>query len=291
MIEKTRQFGSDTHLIGTFTEPDLPAGPQSPLVVLLTNAGVISRSGPHRINVSLARRFATIGIRSLRWDMGGLGDSGRPVTALPVREQSIADTRAAMDEAGRMFGVSRFVMIGFCSGAEAAYYTALQDERLVGVVLFDLFTYPTWKTHLLRARDRFRRYGALSAMRRLTVAVTGHLVRRFQRLFTRGAESPSTTPTLREFAGRLDELHGRGTRVLILHSVESELHNYEEQFRDNFEAFGIVGKIDCGYLRKCNHVFTTPEGQESFVSTVVEWVQRLQLAETPSRDTRSKGRP
>jgi pimeloyl-ACP methyl ester carboxylesterase len=259
-------------------------------MVLLTNAGVISRGGPHRINVLLARRFAAIGLRSLRWDMSGLGDSGRPSSTLPMREQFIADTRAAMDEAQRMCGVSRFVMIGFCSGAESAYHTALRDQRLVGILLFDLFTYPTWRTHLLRAKHRIRRFGFLSAMRRLTLAIARHLLRRRLLISARGGESPSTTPSREEFAARLSELHHRGTRVLILHSAESELHNYEEQFRDNFQRFGIIGKIDYAYLRECDHGLTTAEGQRSLVSTAVEWVQRLQATEMPSRSCIALGR-
>lgn len=275
MTETTRQFGSEEHLIGTFTEPDATDRTQPGVMVLLTNAGVISRGGPHRINVRLARCFAALGLCSLRWDMSGLGDSGRPRRALPMREQFIADTRAAMDEAQRMCGVSRFVMIGFCSGAEAAYYTALRDDRLIGVVLFDLFVYPTWRTHLLRVKHRIRRYGFLSAMRRLATAVARRLVPRRLPITARGGEAPSTTPARREFAARLSELHNHGTRVLILHSAESELHNYEKQFHDNFQKFGIIGKIEYAYLRECDHVFTTAEGQISLVSTAVEWVQRL----------------
>ena len=139
MMETTRFFGAHKHLVGTFTEPEAHQPASGSVMVLLTNAGVISRSGPHRINVLLARRFSALGLRSLRWDLSGLGDSARPAQALPMYEQFVADTRAAMDEAQRMYGVSRFIMIGFCSGAEVAYYTALKDERLIGLALFALF--------------------------------------------------------------------------------------------------------------------------------------------------------
>lgn len=281
MSETTRQFGSGRHLIGTFTQPDATDGPPSGLMVLLTNAGLISRSGPNRMNVRLARHFAAMGIPSLRFDMSGLGDSGRSGSPLPLREQTVEDARAAMDEAQRMCGVSRFVMIGFCSGAEAAYTTALQDERLAGVVLFDLFTYPTWRTHLLRLRHRIRRYGFLSAIGRLALTITRHVIGRTSRLLSSPeGESPSTTPARKEFAARLNELHGRGTRVLILHSVESEMHNYAEQFRDGFRKFGLVGKIDYKYMQESDHVFTTPEAQKSLVAIAAEWVLRLQSSTT-----------
>lgn len=274
MIETTRQFGAQKHLVGTFTEPDSMRAGRPAVMALLTNAGVISRSGPHRINVTLARRFAAMGVRSLRWDLSGLGDSGRPTGALPMREQFIADTRAAMDEAQRTYGVTRFVMIGFCSGAEVAYYTALRDERLVGLMLFDLFIYPTWKTHLVRVGRRIRKYGVLGAVRRLSAAVLRKLARRRpQTAPDTGEPPPSTAPALPDFAARLSELHARGTRTLLMYSGEVELHNYEKQFRDNFNRFGIVGKVDYAYLSECDHVFTTTEGQNALIAVVNRWTQ------------------
>ena len=281
-MESTRQFGQENHLVGTFTDPDGTRAQRQAVMVLLTNAGLISRNGPHRINVHLARRFAAMGLRSLRWDMSGLGDSDRRSSALPMREQFIADARAAMDEAQRRYGVLRFVMIGFCSGAEVAYYTALQDERLVGAVLLDMFTYPTWKTQLLRVKHLISRHGLLSAIRRLALGSLKRLIRRRQVASIHNGETPSTTPPRKEFAARLNELHARGTRVLILYSGELELHNYEKQFHDNFHRFGLVGKVDYAYLRECDHVFTTAEGQQALVSTAANWVQELQSAEKPS---------
>lgn len=274
MIETTRQFGSEKHLVGTFTEPDATPARRAGVMVLLTNAGVISRSGPHRINVRLARHFAAAGLRSLRWDMSGLGDSARPRSTLPMREQFIADTRAAMDEAQRRYNISRFVMIGFCSGAEVAYYTALRDERLVGVALFDLFVYPTWKTQMIRIGLRIRRHGVFSAARRLAAALIRHIAQRRPAAPAGQEEEPtSTTPPREEFAARLSELHARGTRTLILFSGEIERHNYAEQFRDIFHRFGIVQKVDYAYLRECDHVFTTAEGQQALISTTARWMQ------------------
>lgn len=286
IVENTHQFGSDGHLVGTFAEPDTTGALYPRVMVLLTNAGIISRSGPHRINVQLARSFAARGIRSLRWDMSGLGDSGRPSDSRSMREQLVADTRAAMDEAQRTCGVARFVMIGFCSGAEAAYYTALNDARLVGIALFDLFTYATWKTHWLRMKQRIRRHGLLSAGGRLAISIMRSVIRPRMR----GSAAGGATPSRAEFAGRLSELHDRGTRVLIIESAEADLHNYEHRFRDNFGRFGIVGKVDYAYLRECDHVFTTAEGQMSLVTTAVEWVQRLQVTEIPKRGPVPLGR-
>ena len=56
MIEQSLIFGPERHLVGTVTLPEQPVVGQ--VMLLLTNAGVIPRVGPHRVNVKLARHFA-----------------------------------------------------------------------------------------------------------------------------------------------------------------------------------------------------------------------------------------
>jgi len=78
--------GSAPRLFGILTEPEgAPLGP----TVLLLNAGLIHHIGPARLWVSLARRFAAAGMRCLRFDLSGLGDSpvrpGSPPRRLPAR--------------------------------------------------------------------------------------------------------------------------------------------------------------------------------------------------------------
>ena len=87
MAEQTLILGVERHLVATLTAAT-PSGAGSPrCVAVLTNSGVIPRSGPHRMNVHLARRFAEMGIPSIRFDMSGLGDSRRSSGTLPVVQQ------------------------------------------------------------------------------------------------------------------------------------------------------------------------------------------------------------
>lgn len=285
MREITRNFGAERHLVATFTEPVATPALHG-VMALFTNAGVISRIGPHRINVTLARRLAALGLRSMRWDLSGLGDSGRPERPLPLREQFVADTRAAMDEAQRQYGADRFLMVGFCSGAEVAYYTALHDDRLAALVLFDLFVYPTWKTQAIRIARRVRKHGMIDAVRRIGRAVVRGCVRALaRRRRAADAQAAARKPSRAEFATRLARLHARGTRVLILYAGELDTYNYERQFHDRFRRFGIVDKIDCAYLRQSDHVFTTARAQQALLSTVVPWTEAWLAAATARTGT------
>jgi pimeloyl-ACP methyl ester carboxylesterase len=149
MIEEvTHVFGSEDRLVGISTR--LAAG-RPKLGVVLINAGVIHRVGPHRSSVKLARALAPLGAVVLRFDLSGVGDSQLSTRALPYHEQAVEDVRDALDMLRGEFGVQRFVVFGICSGAVHACSTALADDRVVGVVLFDGYAYPTWKTPIATA--------------------------------------------------------------------------------------------------------------------------------------------
>src|SRR5262245_18911200 len=86
------RFGSVEELVGILSHPAAPAQ----TAVLLLNAGVLHRIGPHRLHVTLARRLAELGFPALRLDLGGIGDSVASTEAPTFRESAVADTRLAI---------------------------------------------------------------------------------------------------------------------------------------------------------------------------------------------------
>jgi alpha-beta hydrolase superfamily lysophospholipase len=162
MNEQTIVFGPDRNLIGTFTLPSRAAPEYAGAMALLTNAGVIPRIGPHRLNVKLARRLAELGIATLRFDLSGLGDSRRSSSRRTTGEQFIFDTRCAMDLAQAQFGAARFFMVGFCSGGDVAHVTALEDARLRAILMWDSYVYPTREAKVRGLLLRLRRACARS---------------------------------------------------------------------------------------------------------------------------------
>ena len=117
VIERAVRIGAES-LFGIVTEPQDAELAPMPTVVFL-NAGVLPHAGPARLWVEMARSWAAQGVRVLRLDLGGLGDSptrpGRqqdevyPVEAI---EDIIDAVRfiAPADPAG-------VVLVGLCSGA------------------------------------------------------------------------------------------------------------------------------------------------------------------------------
>ena len=157
--EQTLTLGPGGRLVATLTLPQGAAVVRGAPTALLTNSGVISRVGPHRINVRIARWLATRGVASIRFDLSGLGDSRRAPGTRPQLEQWTADTVAVMDWAAQHLGSDAFFMVGLCSGAEVALRSALADSRLHGVLLWDMYAYPTPRSRRRAFAFRLRRAG------------------------------------------------------------------------------------------------------------------------------------
>ncbi|MEM9262629.1 MAG: alpha/beta hydrolase, partial [Pseudomonadota bacterium] len=128
MKEKILKFGYDKSLLGLLTQPGRDIGASSIGVVLL-NAGIVHRIGPHRLNVKLARRLARLGIPTLRFDQSGLGDSPPSRAAVGYEQQAVNDVSSAIDTIMAETASTSVVLVGMCSGADNAYKTALADER------------------------------------------------------------------------------------------------------------------------------------------------------------------
>jgi pimeloyl-ACP methyl ester carboxylesterase len=112
-------------LSGIITEPLEPHG--GPTVMLL-NVSNDRRIGPNRLWVSLARRWAQEGFRSVRFDLSGLGDSGtwdgqdREVLRIPEHFDDVFEMAAHVSPEDP----SDVVLIGLCSSAYQAIDSAFQ---------------------------------------------------------------------------------------------------------------------------------------------------------------------
>ena len=121
-------------LFGMVTEPDPPPEPRadaSPTVVFLS-AGALDHTGAGRMWVELARRFADHGLRCVRVDIDGVGETfGRPdlprqVPKPPEAIDDLADLAEALgDPEGR-----NLVFVGLSSGGYHAIEAGLRLHPL-----------------------------------------------------------------------------------------------------------------------------------------------------------------
>ncbi|HEY4262246.1 MAG TPA: alpha/beta fold hydrolase [Schlesneria sp.] len=145
-VRETALCLSDSpHLFGILSEPATSPEVDRPTIILL-NAGAAYRIGPGRMNVEMARQFASHGFRCLRLDLNGLGDS--IATDASQENDSYAptvfrDIGLTMQALRQRFGPQRFVLMGLCSGAYAAFQAAAQfdDVDLVEGIMINPLTY------------------------------------------------------------------------------------------------------------------------------------------------------
>jgi pimeloyl-ACP methyl ester carboxylesterase len=284
MKEETVLFGRGQGLVGTLSVPSRRTGSVG---IILLNAGMIHRIGPHRVNVRLARELARHGIASIRFDLAGHGDSARPSGLLSFRDQAVEDIQQAADALANATALQRFAVFGICSGAYHAFNAALKDERLTALMLFDAFRYPTWKTRLiyyltrLRQPQRLRRAARLCAR---TLRRTVHSQEPPAAARTPAAELErlgviDVFPAKEEVGSGLRTLLDRGVRIFVINSG-STMHeyNYTRQFEETFSEYGVAGRVRVGFKPDLDHQFTGNSEQQAFIAELVEWATASGLA-------------
>lgn len=153
------QFGRDQRLHGVVSEAHEPAE-GAPMVVLVS-AGLTGKPGPYRLYVDTARELAGLGISTLRFDLGGIGNSQIDNPQQPLLDRTNADIEAALDYLSATYGCKAFILGGLCSGAEDSFRYAKTDARVCGVVMIDPHAYDTayWRLRKYLCRHFFDRVG------------------------------------------------------------------------------------------------------------------------------------
>jgi dienelactone hydrolase len=273
--DEVLRIGPEQQLAGILSHPQKIADPAARPGVVLLNAGVLHRVGPHRLHVHLARQLAALGFASLRLDLGGVGDSISSSNALTFRESAVADTRLAMNRLQELHGHRTFVLFGVCSGADNALATALTDHRVAGIVVVDPPTYPTRRAQLRMLRHRLRNQSPWSTMRWGLTLVERQLRERLARARGQEVEEDLTPgreiPPAETYQDQMIALTDRGVRALALYSgAHRERYNHPDQV---FEALpALRGRIDHIWFPRANHTFTQLDAQGELLTAVTRWI-------------------
>ncbi|HPG89517.1 MAG TPA: alpha/beta hydrolase [Hyphomicrobium sp.] len=275
MTEQAMTFGPGGAMIGILTRPTTPR--KNAPVVLLTNAGVIPRQGPHRINVKLARALALQGIASLRFDLSGNGDSGSIGNTEGICAQAVNDLQSAMDAVNNAMGTSRFLIVGICSGAVHAYNVALADERVSGILMFDGFWYRSRYTTPIR--DVKRALDAdwasrIAAIKRRFVPtnVAEEPTAESQAANSMAANNPYSSPPIEDYKAAMRKLFNRGTDVFVLFGGSViDYYSYAGQFKDVFAGEPFYADVRCEFHPDIDHTFISRHAQQKLLALACDW--------------------
>jgi len=136
-IETPRMETAPLCMFGILSEPDA-AVPRSDYCLLYLNAGGVRHTGPNRMWVESARRWASRGVTSLRLDLQGIGESdGEQVIDVPslYRETFVQQIEIAIGRLREYTGATRFGTIGLCSGACWAFHAAARIPEVDSSIL------------------------------------------------------------------------------------------------------------------------------------------------------------
>ncbi len=188
--------GPSGPLFGILTEP--LAGRRE-LTGLLLNAGPQRRTGPNRMWVEIARRWAAQGVSTLRLDLAGIGDSeGDPTVLARVAEfykpTYAEQARAAIEMLAERGLPQRFVTLGLCAGSYWSSQAALADERVAAVVMLNPRTlvFDEWRhsvKHTRRVKERMFLRSTWRKVIRGEIKLARHL-ELGRRLVTQAAAAP-----------------------------------------------------------------------------------------------------
>ena len=222
-------------------------GATAPVCAVLLNAGALRRIGPNRTWIELSRRWAALGVPTVRVDFAGIGDSDGDERAIATdsglySQAMIDQTLALLDDLAGRGLPPRFVLVGLCSGAYWALHAALADPRVAGAFMINLYSF-YWSEALVAERDRRETVTALRSgvlgrlargeissyhVRRALNSIRGGLRPR-----SRSVEGSQET----EVGLALDKLRDQGTEVLLALSEGEPLY-------DQFEREGRLARMD-----------------------------------------------
>ncbi len=275
--EKAIRFGKTASMVGIVTEPDARSDGSGKTAAIFINSGILHRVGACRLHTQIARALAPSGITSLRFDLSGIGDSDARRDTLSFEESSVVETREAMDYLEAAKGISRFVLIGLCSGADVGHLTALADDRVIGLVMFDAWCYRTPGFY-------YHHYGP--RLFKLSVWKNSIAVRRAQ-MFAPKAMGPSSNedvvyempryvrvfPPKTKVAADLRIFAKRGVNIFIVFTGgQEELYNHQTQYERSFRGIDFRGRLRVEFLKDATHIFTGLDHQEYLVREVAEWL-------------------
>ncbi len=273
MTQNPVRFGRDDSLLGMVTLPTHPA--PAAVACLMLNMGANHRVGPRRINVKLAHALAARGVSSLRFDLGGIGDSDALDTAHDLPTRAVHDLQAGMDLIEATLGIRQFVIVGMCSGAEHAMSVAAVDARVVAVSLFDGFAFPQRRTRWERT---LRRALAAPAHPSFAGKTRRWLKRHVLRIEPAKAlpgfftEEVSPEVTAAWFATTMRVLAERKVAMQLLYSGSLHVCDHDRDQLGAFKGEPFAQGLQYEFMREVDHTVCTAKGQQLFLQCVGDWV-------------------
>jgi pimeloyl-ACP methyl ester carboxylesterase len=276
--ERAVQFGRTGDLFGIWCEP---INPGAALPVVILGAGILHRIGPSRISVHLARALATRGHPVLRFDLSGIGDSGRAPE--PSLEDAVqADIRDAVsvatERAKGSVWAEQVALVGFCAGADNALFVGAADPRIRAAVLFDPTVHKTAGFHrrkLLQRLSSAETWNNVLSGRSLRLRLEEALAPQEAQAKPPGyygllvASAEETDRRARAFCD-----HGGELRYVLSRGAQRYC-NAPEQVSEALPTAFSPEQVHVVWAEQLDHVFSTRPQVRWFIDDTTSWLASL----------------
>ncbi len=263
MKESACRFGEHGQLAGVITEP-VGTAPRAAFV--LVSAGLTPKFGPFRLYAQLARRLAAEGVLTLRFDLGGIGDSGQGYGGHPLKKRTELEIKAAVDFLSESREVEAVVLGGLCSGAEDSFRYAEHDARVAGVVLIDAFGYKTagWRFRDLAIRAARRALWALGLLS-IDAPAGGRALIDYKPM-----DHPEARRILRALIGRKVAMH------FVYTGGMRESFNHKGQFKAMFDGIEFQGLVSLDYFPQLRHTQALEADRRAVIEAITSRVTAVE---------------
>lgn len=291
-------FGPDRKLAGVLCEP---RGATPKATVVLLNTGANYHIGCGRSSVDYARSLAAHGVASLRIDSLGIGDSDwveRGPRSVLYREERHADVSAALDFLAAR-GLTNVTLMGICSGAALALYSALKDQRVRGLMLaniqvFNRLDEPTIESVLNSSFGATSTYVAKAMSARSWARVVsgevpiGKLFAIAGAVARRKAAALLTTSTsalgkfgwlqtkAREAQDNFAALSHRGVRVLVVHGDrDAGREELEVCFGPGGQRLDGLPGVSLEVMSGVDHALSSPYSRDAVFDRLISFLHSI----------------
>jgi pimeloyl-ACP methyl ester carboxylesterase len=262
--------------------------------VLFLNPGFLPRASPSA--VYWAESFAKSGYPAFRFDLPGLGDSEGDIPEKMLDHVSAGGyapvLSAIVKNVVDRFGLSGIVIMGLCSGAVTALFTATVIKDCAGVVLMDPYFF------LPRERMKIRDQLGHWATRNRLGAVASEIYHRLRHIFQLFGANKLPRNANRPLLRCWDQLTSAGMPILILKApavktrgVKPRLGEFD--YLDYLQArSGRNHRITVALIEGTNHSFADAVGTVAVRQRTEEWLNDcfppvgIGSAETAELDSR-----
>jgi len=233
----------------------------------------------------MARALAAMGFLVLRFDFSGIGDSAVRHDNLPFDKSAVRETQDAMHFLAATRGVSRFILLGGCSGARVSLQTACCDPRVVGAFLINLqmtededqnsdqitrsaaFYY--WNFALFNLKSWCKLLTGKADYSSILRALGFQARRQFASGRNMSAESI-------QLAANLRMLSERGVCVTFLYAeFDPRLNDLREAVGRELKQLRASGNVRVQIIPRSDHTFSSLHDQEKLLKKVCELIDAI----------------